>query len=330
MAKLSAEQIKAFKDNGYLVVENVVGEAALKAVEAEYDAILDAQLPRLVAEGQLSSLPKGSFAERYVEAMPQLEDMYDLYQHIDISLPLLHEMDPGATLNAGPAVFTHILRNPGILDIAESLLGPEITSSPVQHTRIKPPQVAIEGQALDSNVAKTNWHQDEAVIEEVDDIDMLTVWVAMTDATPEMGCMICVPGSHKAEELTTMHCPGNGFSSAEIYIPDDIVGKGVVPMPVSRGGVVLLDQRTIHGSFENTSDKLRWSFDLRYIPTGQQTGRPVFPSFVARSASAPETELRDPAAYAAAWEAARDHLAAQGEVAFNERWKRYSDHPLCA
>jgi len=51
--------------------------------------------------------------------------MYDLYQHLDIQLPLLHRMEPDATLNTGPAIFA-LLRHPGILDIAESIIGPEL------------------------------------------------------------------------------------------------------------------------------------------------------------------------------------------------------------
>lgn len=331
MNTLSDAQLAFFADNGYLTIEDVLDEAAIDAVVAEYDAILDRELPRLVASGKLSDLPKGEgFADRYTAAIAELEDMYDLYQHLDISLPLLHEMAPDATLNAGPEVFGKVLRNPAILDIAEDILGPEVTSCPIQHTRIKPPVEALPDAPLDSNVAKTFWHQDEAVTEAGTSTNMLTVWVAITDASPDMGCMVCVPGSHKQGQAPTMHCPGNGMSSAEIFIPDDLIKSDAVAMPVRRGGVVLLDQRTIHGSLDNVSGRLRWSFDLRYVATGQDTGRSIFPSFVARSRAAPQTELQDAETYRSAWIAARDTLALQGGLAFNERWSRYSEHPLCA
>ena len=332
MPALTQSQKAHFAEKGFLVVEGVLDETALNAVEAEYEAILDRVLPKLVAGGKHALEPQGGFASRYMEAIAGLDEMYDLYQHLDISLPLIDEMKPDAALNTGPAVFTHVLRNPALLDIAESLLGPEITASPVQHTRIKPPLKTFDGQkrVLDSNVAKTMWHQDEAVIEDVGAVDMLTVWVAITDATEEMGCMTCVPGIHQAEAITTMHCPGGGVTSAEIYIPDDLVRSEAVAMPVRRGGVVLLNKRTIHASLENISDHLRWSFDLRYLPSGQPTGRSVFPSFVARSRSDPSSELTDPVAYAEAWEHARDAFVAAGPRAFNQRWVHHSEHPLCA
>ena len=62
---------------------------------------------------------------------------------------------------------------------------------------------------------------------------------------------------------------------------------------------------TCHGSLPNRSDRIRWSLDLRYNPTGQHTGRPVFPGFVARSRRNPDSELDDPAVWAGLWRQAR-------------------------
>ena len=52
-----------------------------------------------------------------------------------------------------------------------------------------------------------------------------------------------------------------------------------------------------HSSLSNNSDDVRVSLDLRYNPTGQPTGRPEFPGFVARSRRDPSSELRDPEAW---------------------------------
>ena len=65
-------------------------------------------------------------------------------------------------------------------------------------------------------------------------------------------------------------------------------------MPLDRGSVLFLHKRTVHSSLPNVSEEVRWSFDLRYNPTGEPTGRHLFPGFVARSRANPETELRDP------------------------------------
>lgn len=334
MFKLSNDQIKHFNEKGYLIVEDVLNEADIAQIRAEYEAILDREAPRLVAEGQLSqTYAELPFEERYTKILFELEDMYSIYQHLDISLPLLQDMPQDASLNAGPAVFNHLLTNQNILDIAETIIGTqELYSNPVQHTRIKPPAAALPASNVDSNVAQAAWHQDEAVLTgDATETNILTVWVAITDATVENGCMMAVEGSHIVEDAT-LHCPGNHVtSSAEIYIPEDLIDQEkVVPLEVGKGGVVLLHRLTEHASYANNSDSIRWSFDLRYHPVGQKTGREVFPGFVARSAEHPETVLDDAAAWQKSWYDTRDRIIAGEHVQFNERWLPYSRHQLCA
>jgi phytanoyl-CoA hydroxylase len=83
----------------------------------------------------------------------------------------------------------------------------------------------------------------------------------------------------------------------------------------------------MHCSLPNRSDEIRWSFDPRYNPIGQPTGRPAFPGFVARSRRDPESELRDAEAWADLWRRARARLAEQETPTFN-RWR--ADSPVCA
>lgn len=88
---------------------------------------------------------------------------------------------------------------------------------------------------------------------------------------------------------------------------------------------------TEHASCPNLTDDIRWSFDLRYQPTGQPTGREVLPGFVARSSAEPETVLDDPAAWAELWWAARDRMAGGAvDLTIGLRWSEFSDHPVCA
>src|SRR6266540_4938529 len=70
---------------------------------------------------------------------------------------------------------------------------------------------------------------------------------------------------------------------------------------MKRGDALFMHKLTVHASHSNQSDNIRWSFDLRYNPIGQPTGRDSFPGFIARSRQNPETELRDPAEWARRW-----------------------------
>ena len=103
-------------------------------------------------------------------------------------------------------------------------------------------------------------------------------------------------------------------------------------MLVDRGDVIFMHKETIHGSYANTSDEIRWSYDLRYNPSDQSTGRIAFPCFVARSRRNPQSELRDPAEWNRLWLETRAHMATinQGEQ-IDIPFRRTEDaHPLCA
>ena len=207
---------------------------------------MDGVAADLVEQGRIRRVDGTTFSERYIEAIQQIDDMYAIYQHLDICLPMVKDLDHSHTMNAAPEVF-RLLTKPLLLDIVESVIGPEIYSNPVQHTRIKPPARYLPGAVTDPNIAATTWHQDAGVVNpEADGTDMLTVWLAMTDATIKNGCLIVERGSHR-EDLT-MHCPGTA-ASATTYIPEaSIDWDRVVPLEVEAGGAVLLHKLTEHGS----------------------------------------------------------------------------------
>jgi hypothetical protein len=247
------------------------------------------------------------------------------YAPFDISLPFsgVTEETP---IHLGPATF-RLLTSPRLLDAIEQVVGPEILSNPIQHVRIKPPEHLLPADFRNSLVTQTDWHQDQGVaLPEIDATEMLTVWLPITDATVENGCLCVVPGSHHGGLVT--HCPGRGEARKALHIPDEIRGTDYLPVPVRRGGALFIHRQTMHASLRNQSDGVRWSFDLRYQPIGQPTGRPWFPSFVARSRQNPASAVTDPAAWADLWRATRSHLTAHPPEGKFNRWS--GDEPICA
>lgn len=331
---LTSQQVASFAENGYLVVSEVLDATDLAPVKAEYESVLAAAVDELSAAGELTDrFADLDFADRYVAA---LREYPGLYRYLNISLPLSN--DPVAPeecrMHAGPAVFA-LLRHDKILDVVESLIGGEIRSNPVQHIRLKPPQSAVPAAVAGySNIGVTTWHQDHgAVMDEAEETTMVTVWVAVTDAAVENGCLVVSPGSHSAGELT-LHCPGIDVAvAAENYIPAAVrEGKPVVALPTTAGSLVLLNKYVEHAALENRSDRLRWSFDLRYQPMDQPTGRPAFPSFVARSRRDPASEMTDWREYALQWEEARQKMIGGGfgfPIYEQDRWLANAGHPAC-
>ena len=315
MRALRDAQWRQFNDNGYLIVENVLDPIHdLKPVLVAYDGVLDDIAVSLYAEGVIRALYRDlPFCDRLIQVC--IESGRNFPQHFDISLPqtgIQHD----TPIHVGPAVFK-LLTNPRLLDIVEDVCGPEIYSNPVQHIRMKLPQRAIATGSTNGLVTKIPWHQDNGVIlPEADDATILTVWMPLTAATVANGCLQVVPGSHR-EELWP-HCP----TDKGVAIPEKLLeGVPAVPLPMEPGSVLLMHQRTIHSSLDNTTEnEVRLSFDLRYQPTGQPTGRPAFPGFIARSAAHPERVLRDSDLWARSWFDARGRLAEQENPGFN-RWR---------
>src|SRR4029079_15493064 len=157
---------------------------------------------------------------------------------------------------------------------------------------------------------------------EADQTDMLTVWFPLWDATVENGCLVVWPQSHRQGLLD--HCPNPGG----LRIPGQLLSGKAKSMPMRRADALLMHKLTVHASLSNHSDNIGGSFDLRYNPIGQPTGRSAFPGFVARSRTHPETELTDAGEWAQMWTYAREQLAQVGhDLPFN-RWRATA--PVCA
>ncbi|NNL18080.1 MAG: phytanoyl-CoA dioxygenase family protein [Boseongicola sp.] len=314
---LSAAEIESFQRQGFLVVEDVLEFACLEAIRQEYSILLDRLYGDWQAEGRVGPPVRDDFWGKLLTAY---EAGCDWFQPMDISLPG-DEIAPDTPMHFGPAVFD-MIRAPRLLDIVEQLIGGEITSNPIQHVRIKPPaRTLTEGEAR-AHITSTDWHQDRAVaLGEADSTDMVTCWLAITDATVENGCLQVLPKASEQDMLP--HCPQRQTAIAPGYVAKE----NAVPLPVPAGGMVMFHPLTPHASLVNKTEGFRWSFDLRFHVTGQPSGRGHFPEFVARSRSAPETELDNWEEWKNMWESARARLAKRPHIAIH-RWK--SDSPACA
>ncbi len=322
MAALSKAQVEQFRRDGYLVVEGVLDPVAdIEPLIKEYEGVLDNLARELYAEGKISSTYADlEFGPRLIEIYKESGKVQQQYFDFTLHGANVTEQTP---FWVGPEVFK-MIRNQSLLDAVESIIGPEIYSNPVQHVRLKPPEHLTprdsEGRI---QLAQTPPHQDNGVVlPEADDTDMLTVWFPLWDATIENGCLVVWPGSHRRGLLD--HCPNfNGLRVPE----KNVQGEGL-PVPMKAGSVLFLTKLTMHASLSNHSANIRWSYDLRYNPIGQPTGRGLFPGFVARSHAHPETELRDAGEWQRIWIDTRSRLAAAAtEKTFN-RWN--ADSPVCA
>ena len=277
--RLTAEQIAEFNTHGVIVARAVLTHDDLQPVIDELSAWIDERARTLHEEGELADLHADApFATRYGLLFKQCPE-------IGRGMDIMHYR--------GRAMFK-FLRNENLLDLLESLLGPELTCNPIQHLRAKPPQAYENREGPSFHNAP--WHQDAGVMmPEAEGSDVVTCWLPLAEATVETGCMEVLPGLVGTGYLR--HLAAGGTTIA----PEAMPQTEPIPLECMRGDVVLMSRFTPHRSTPNYSAQCRWSLDLRYQPTGQPTGRTGHPDFVARSRRAPSSELTDYAEWCRLW-----------------------------
>lgn len=317
---LQGDLRRALDERGYAIIEDVIDLTRL------LDPVLDAasvQLSRFAEQAcQAGQLPR-TFASSSLQ-----QQIIELARHevtwigrvLDVSLPVGRVRD-NTPMWLAPEPFA-LLQDAQLLDLVAEVLGDEVWLSPVGHTRTKvPPGLA---RASDVFLGDVPWHQDNGVlVEEADDIDILTVWIPLVDVDETNGCLQVVPQPRGSSLIE--HCPDDGA----LRIPAALLpAPQPIPLPMRRGSVLFMHSRTPHAALPNrTADQVRISMDLRYQAVPTPTGRPGFPSFLLRSREPAQLNPTTFEQWKAQWMAARDRLAGSELGRFN-RWD--SDAPFCA
>jgi|SRR5579875_710798 len=147
-----------------------------------------------------------------------------------------------------------IVSHKKVLDAVESVLGPNLlvleSSWFVKFPRDK---------------AYISWHQD-ATYWGLHPLNVVTAWVALSESTPENGCMRVIPGTHMTPALpqTDTYAPDNALSRGqEIAVPVD--EAQAVDLILRPGEMSLHHVAIVHGSKANRSDRPRIGLAIRYI-----------------------------------------------------------------
>jgi phytanoyl-CoA hydroxylase len=148
------------------------------------------------------------------------------------------------------------------VDIAAEFVGPDVALF-ATHYICKPPR---DGQAV-------LWHQDGSYWP-LEPMEVVTLWLAVTDSTPENGCMRVIPGTQgmRLEKVRTRKDVDNVLGSA---IRDELVDESkAVDVVLDAGDLSIHHPNLIHGSEANTSEKWRMGLTIRYIPTTTRILKP--------------------------------------------------------
>jgi phytanoyl-CoA hydroxylase len=169
--------------------------------------------------------------------------------------PDLRPEQLGHTLVKDDPFWVRLVGDNRLLDIAEQFVGPNIALF-ASHYISKPP---YEGQPV-------LWHQDGSYWP-LEPMEVVTLWLALDDSTPENGCMRVIPGTHtmSLQTVERRNDVANVLSSGiDTALVDEAKAVDVV---LKAGGVSIHHPNIIHGSEPNNSPQWRRSLTIRYIPT---------------------------------------------------------------
>jgi phytanoyl-CoA hydroxylase len=111
------------------------------------------------------------------------------------------------------------------------------------------------------------WHQDSVYFPFDPPRPILGVWLAVTEATLQNGCLHVLPGSHREpiHEHVADRRPGANYGYIEIVDHDMGAAEPVLMEP---GDLLLFDSHLMHRSTDNESDGIRAAMVYHYAITG--------------------------------------------------------------
>lgn len=230
--ELSAEQIKKYQENGFLVIENFLAEDEL---ETWRNAVTEA-----VEKRHGNKLPDR--ASVYGEGDDEEKEYYD--QVFDQLINLWKDNDK----------IKELILDERIGKMAAQLAGANGIRPWHDQALIKRPWANPTSLHLDTPY----WS--------FSDKRALSIWVALDDVTLENGCLFFLPGTHKKTDL---HLAGIGKNMGDIFNQYPNL-KGIKPYAavMKAGSCSFHNGLTIHGAHANMSPGYRRAMTCAFMPDG--------------------------------------------------------------
>jgi ectoine hydroxylase-related dioxygenase (phytanoyl-CoA dioxygenase family) len=216
---INAKDVEFYRENGYLLVENVLDAATLTRVRK---AIAD-----LVAKAA---------------GVKTHNEVYDLEPTHTPEHPRVrriktpHKVDP---------FFMEVVKQPGMTSILKALLGKDV--------RLHGSKLNVKAPRYGSPV---EWHQDWAFYPHTND-DILAIGVMLDDVELENGPLLVMPGSHRIDKVWDHHLDGRFCGAMDPTRTPELDYAKAVPCVGKAGSCSFHHVRLVHGSAQNTSDKPR-------------------------------------------------------------------------
>jgi ectoine hydroxylase-related dioxygenase (phytanoyl-CoA dioxygenase family) len=102
------------------------------------------------------------------------------------------------------------------------------------------------------------WHQDYSYWTRTQPMNHLTCWIGLDESTRANGCVHYIDGSHRWSLLPITGLSGRMDAIREVLTPEQFaIFQNPVPVELKAGEASFHHPLTIHGSFENSTDRPR-------------------------------------------------------------------------
>ena len=210
---LSSAHVRLYRDQGYLVVPDLLDAPTLSAVRAELARVLDG-----------------------ASAVTSHTDRYDLEPGHRPDDPRVRRVK---TPHRFYPIFREVMRHPRLVAVLKDLLGPAV--------RLHGSKINLKSARYGSPV---EWHQDWAFYPHTND-DLLAVGVMLDDCTSDNGPLLVVPGSHRGP-VFDHHADGYFCGAIDPAAIRDETARAV-PLTGRAGSMSFHHVRLVHGSAQNVS-----------------------------------------------------------------------------
>lgn len=149
----------------------------------------------------------------------------------------------------------NLATHPAVLDIIESIIGPNILVHTSSIFRKEP----CDGASIP-------WHQDGHYWH-LDAPRLVTAWIALSDSNAENGCMRVIPRTHHQRLAHTSMRDKENMLASGLRLAGSIDEASAVDINLKAGQMSLHHLNMVHGSQSNGTNKRRIGFAVRYVST---------------------------------------------------------------
>ncbi|HZP88269.1 MAG TPA: phytanoyl-CoA dioxygenase family protein [Burkholderiales bacterium] len=214
---ITPKQVDFYRENGYIVVENLVDAATRDAIKAVVADLID-----------------------QARGLTTHNDVYDLEPSHTPTNPRVRRIKKPTQVHP---IFDQLVKSPQMVAVLKALIGPNV--------RLHGSKLNMKDPQYGSPV---EWHQDWAFYPHTND-DILAIGVMLEDIDDTNGPLLVLPGTHRGP-VYDHHVDGR-FCGAMDPLACGLDFSKAVACPGKAGSCSFHHVRLVHGSAENTSNRPR-------------------------------------------------------------------------